>query len=74
VLNYFLDSGAPHIDIEVAGGRVRAEIDSGSGGGVVLPRRFAETLPLRGSLRPRGKVASSLGVFDLFQGERSRAI
>lgn len=69
VLNYFLDSGAPHIEIDLAGRRVRAEIDSGSGGGVVLPRPFAETLPLRGPLRAGGKVASSLGVFDLFQGE-----
>jgi predicted aspartyl protease len=69
VLRYFLDSGAPHIEIDLAGRRVRTEIDSGSGGGIVLPRRFAETLPLRGSLRGGGKVASSLGVFDLFQGE-----
>lgn len=68
VLNYFLDFGAPHIEIDLAGRRVRAEIDSGSGGGVVLPRPLAETLRLRGPLRASGKVASSLGQFDLFQG------
>lgn len=69
VLNYVLDSGTPHIEIDLAGRRLRASIDSGSGGGLILPRSFADRLPLRGPLRSTGKVASSLGVFDLFQGE-----
>lgn len=69
VFPYFLDSGTPYIDIDLAGQRVRASIDSGSGGGLMLPRAFAERVPLRGPLRPTGKVASSLGVYDLFQGD-----
>ena len=69
ILMYFLESGTPHVDIDLAGRRLRASIDSGSGGGLILPRSFADGLPLRMPLRPAGKVASSLGVFDLFQGE-----
>ena len=71
VLNFSLDFGAPHIEIAVAGQRMRASLDSGSGGGVILPRSMAERLPLKGPLRSGGKVASSLGSFDLFQGELS---
>jgi hypothetical protein len=69
VLTYSLDFGTPHIEIDLAGRRFRASIDSGSAGGLTLPRPFAESLPLQGPLRTTGKVASSLGVFDLFQGE-----
>ena len=69
VLNLSLDVGAPHVEIDVAGHRMRASIDSGNVGGVVLPRSMADSLPLRHPLRSMGKVASSLGSFDLFQGE-----
>jgi hypothetical protein len=69
VLNLSLDFGAPHVEIDVAGHRMRASIDSGNIGGAVLPRSMAESLPLRHPLRPMGKVASSLGSFDVFQGE-----
>jgi len=69
VLTYVLESGTPYVDIDVAGRRLRASIDSGSGGGLTLPRSFADRLPLRTPLRAAGKVASVLGQFDLFQGE-----
>lgn len=71
VLNFSLDSGAPHIEIDVAGRRMRASLDSGSGGGLILPRSMAGRLPLKGPLRSAGKVASLLGSFDLFQAELS---
>ena len=69
VLTYVLDSGTPYVDIDLAGRRLRASIDSGSGGGLTLPRSFADRLPLKGPLRSTGKVASLLGVFELFQAE-----
>jgi len=69
VLDYSLEFGSPHIEIDVAGHRVHASIDSGNIGGMILPRSMAESLPLSGPLRSTGKVASSLGTFELFQGE-----
>jgi hypothetical protein len=69
VFPYFVESGTPHIDIDVAGWRIRASIDSGSGGGLMLPRALADSLPLQEPLRSTGRVASSLGVFDLFQAK-----
>jgi predicted aspartyl protease len=69
ILTYVLESGTPHVDLDLAGRRLRASIDSGSGGGLTVPRSLADGLPLRMPVRLTGKVASSLGVFDLFQGE-----
>lgn len=69
VLTYSVDLGGPHIEIDMAGHRVHALIDSGNAGGLLVPRSFAAILPLRGPLRSAGRVASSLGEFDLFRGD-----
>jgi predicted aspartyl protease len=69
ILSYSLDHGSPQVAIQLGGIRMDAFIDSGSGGGIVLPRSFATQLPLRSPISLAGKVASSLNEFDLYRAE-----
>ena len=69
ILSYSLDHGSPQVAIQLGGIRMNAFIDSGSGGGIVLPRSFSTRLPLRSPISLVGKVASSLNEFDLYRAE-----
>jgi predicted aspartyl protease len=69
ILSCSLDHGSPQVAIQLGGIRMNAFIDSGSGGGIVLPRSFATRLPLRTPISLAGKVASSLNEFDLYRAE-----
>jgi hypothetical protein len=69
VLRFTLDHGTPRIPIRIAGRRLDAIIDSGNGGGLLLPLSLAGSVPLRASLSRAGRVASALNEFELFRGE-----
>ena len=69
VLSYRLEQGLPHIQIDIAGLRVDASIDSGNIGGILLPFSLADRVPLRAPLSRAGRVASAFNQFDLFRSE-----
>jgi hypothetical protein len=60
----------PSIMLRVAGQEIEAHLDSGSGAGLSLPPKFAETLPLEGKLVDTGKKARSVsGEFPVLEGK-----
>jgi hypothetical protein len=70
VFAYQPDRPIPSVLADVAGQEVEMHLDSGSGAGLSLPLRFAETLPLAGKPADTGKKARSVsGDFPVLEGK-----
>ncbi|MGE3182042.1 MAG: aspartyl protease family protein [Phycisphaerae bacterium] len=62
------DREIPQIPILVNGHEIMADIDSGSMGGIALPKALADTLKFDGELKKIGEAITISGSFDIFAG------
>lgn len=66
VLGYTVENGVPNIEINVAGTKVRADIDAGSPALLSLPLSLAKSLPLDGEPRVIGHGRTPANEFDVY--------
>jgi CubicO group peptidase (beta-lactamase class C family) len=66
VLSYTAEHGVPSIEIEVAGVKVKTDIDSGSPALVSLPLALAKSLPLAEEPRVMGHGRTAGSEFDVY--------
>jgi hypothetical protein len=70
IFDYQKGKPIPSLVMTVAGREVEAHLDSGSGGGLSLPKSFADTLPLAAPAVDTKKRARSVsGDFPVYQGQ-----
>jgi aspartyl protease len=65
VFEYQAAQYIPTMTIDVAGTKVQAHVDSGSGRGVMLPGALAKTVPLGGALEEQAKVKTVDGEWPI---------
>jgi len=65
ILEFTDDQGIPTIELDVAGRKVRADLDSGSMGGLMLPTSIAAELPLGAEPAVIGSARTSFNEFDI---------
>jgi hypothetical protein len=65
IFEYQAGQHIPTLEITVAGVRVQAHLDSGSGSGLMLPGEMAGKLPLGGPLEEKGKARTVDGEWTL---------
>jgi hypothetical protein len=67
--DYVKGKRIPTMVINLAGQEIETHLDSGSGAGLSLPKKFADTLPLAAPAVDTGKRARSVtGEFPVFEG------
>jgi len=66
ILPYQTDRGTPFVPIHVAGRRFDGHLDTGAEGGVLLPRAWAERLPLREEPRRIGRMRTLFSEADVY--------
>jgi CubicO group peptidase (beta-lactamase class C family) len=66
ILSYTVEHGVPAIEIDVAGQKVKADIDSGSPAEVSLPLATAKSLPLAEEARVVGHARIGESAFDIY--------
>jgi hypothetical protein len=66
ILTYRVEHGVPNIDIEVAGQKVKSDIDSGSPALLSLPLSLAKSLPLASEPQVVGHGRTVGNEFDIY--------
>jgi len=66
ILNYRIEHGVPNIDIDVAGQKVKTDIDSGSPALLSMPLSLAKSLPLQGAPQVAGHGRTVGNEFDIY--------
>jgi len=66
VLTYRVDHGVPNIDIDVAGQKVKTDIDSGSPALLSIPLSLAKSLPLTSEPQVVGHARTPSNEFDVY--------
>jgi CubicO group peptidase (beta-lactamase class C family)/predicted aspartyl protease len=66
ILSYRVDHGVPNIDIDVAGQKVKTDIDSGSPALLSMPLSLAKSLPLQGEPQVVGHGRTVGNEFDIY--------
>jgi len=66
ILTYRVEHGVPNIDIDVAGQKVKTDIDSGSPALLSIPLSLAKSLPLTGEPQVVGHARTPSNEFDVY--------
>jgi len=66
VVPLYQGSGVPEIDIQIGETSMRAHVDSGNMGGLLLPGSYKETLELGGELRSAGQGQTIANNFEMW--------
>ena len=65
VLEFVSEHGIPAIEIDLAGTKVLADLDSGSMGWVMVPGQMAESMPLAETPRVVGRASTAFNEFEI---------
>ena len=74
VFQYSTEDMLPKVPIGIAGHVYRLDVDSGAPGGVTLPIRDEQDLPLSDAPAPVGQARSNAGEFPVFRASLSGAV
>jgi hypothetical protein len=74
ILDLGLEHGIPSVRIDVAGVPVKADIDSGSMGWVMVPRKVADEVEFASEPLVIGRASTSFNSFDIKQGPLKGAV
>ncbi|HWB20694.1 MAG TPA: pepsin/retropepsin-like aspartic protease family protein [Phycisphaerales bacterium] len=69
ILPYTLEQNLPVIEMTIADQRMSALVDSGSDEGIVLPKAYAERVPLNGPLRSAGHLETLFNTMQLWKAD-----
>ena len=65
-LTYGLDHGVPTLPIEIGKVKIKGHIDSGSDGGIMVPMKFKNQLPLAGEPKVIGRARTNFNTIEIF--------